>query len=426
MSINRSPINSQHTRGIMSIITILILCISNAFSADFVSLKNHDLNHHQVSSNIEQLDPLLVDLLISEQHRHIKRLVFSLLNPTAPANPKKKMLFIGKPGVGKTQLAQAIAIKTKSLCKLISTANIGNEYQNSASEMLLKETRPFFEIQQPCILIVDEIAKLYRRHSNNNSEDFNTNLALYEILHYCTINPNLIFIGTANDTKNIPDPLKSRFSNAIIQIPQPNAAFRTKIINFYLNDRHNLTPKYLNYLGKITTDLAGRELKEFVNDALDYAYEEGTQTVEARHCDLVIKEMNLNSWSRYFKFLVLTEDQQKSLYSFFQVTQSYVSLALQIYGLIQSRQLYFDQKSTTEQHQLNQATLSRELHNDQKSLTRELNDAQQKFTERLHEDQKKFAIYSQNRQTMHQSLLNRGQRAYWDKNGDIHFKPDND
>ncbi len=137
-----------------------------------------------------------------------------------------RILFVGPPGNGKTTLGQAIAQECNRKIKFIRVSALGDTYQYSR-ERDLKTLLPFIQKNPNAVIVLDELdaIKDYADEPNRTAQ------VLQAIIDICNRKyPNVIFIGTTNDQKIIPQALSSRFSQYIIEIPNPNFNQRVSII----------------------------------------------------------------------------------------------------------------------------------------------------------------------------------------------------
>lgn len=89
----------------------------------------------------------LMDEVLEYAHAGIKDVIETINNP----NKKEsiRMLLVGEPGVGKTTLAQAIAMQTNHLCFMIRAPSLANQYQFSGEQNLIAAISPLFAINEP-------------------------------------------------------------------------------------------------------------------------------------------------------------------------------------------------------------------------------------------------------------------------------------
>lgn len=107
----------------------------NAFaSRNIMSSKNDNV----LTLNDITLDGALAEEVIANRPPIISFYIKALQNPSKLARAERTLLFIGEPGVGKSTLTQAMAIKTQTFFKFIEATEIGNRYQDSGQETLKK------------------------------------------------------------------------------------------------------------------------------------------------------------------------------------------------------------------------------------------------------------------------------------------------
>lgn len=184
-----------------------------------------------------------------------------------------KILLIGPPGVGKSVLAKAIAQKIDRPFVYLHSSLIANEYQNSGSQNLRRIIEDITQNNESCVIIFDEIHCLFDTKKNKNTND-NVSAALWQLLDACSANKNILFIGTSNDLKNMPAPLKSRFNdNFIVEISLPKEQLRERVLNFYL--RNHGSAELISSIAYDTDGFSCRELKDMALEMLAHAFEDG-------------------------------------------------------------------------------------------------------------------------------------------------------
>lgn len=188
----------------------------------------------------------------------------------------KAMMFCGKPGMGKSKLAQAIAISAGIEYIFVECPQLPTSYQSSGATNLAKAIQPALDdLDNPYIIILDELGALM----NNKDESKNANnvspdkafLSLHD--QVVRANPNVFFIGTTNEFEKFPDPVKSRFRK-IFKIKEPSHKDRRVMINYLLSSPQ-LDVQYKDYhvtaLANQTENFSCRDLEDVAQTAVSYA-----------------------------------------------------------------------------------------------------------------------------------------------------------
>lgn len=182
-----------------------------------------------------------------------------------------KLLLIGPPGVGKSDLAKAIARALNRPFIFIQSSLIATEYQNSGAQNLRRIINQVRETSVPYVLIFDEIHSIIDKKKNEQKSDQDSAVALWQLLDECSLNKNILFIGTTNNKNNIPEALKSRFSTSIVCIDLPNEQLRRNIFNYYVGNY--VSPELLSYMVKKTANYCAREIKEIAREMIAHCIE---------------------------------------------------------------------------------------------------------------------------------------------------------
>jgi len=186
----------------------VILTNEELFDADMLSL---DKEHLQ--SIIENAPSIIKSIIGHIKNKQVEQEVI-------------RILFVGPPGNGKTTLAQAIAQECNRPCHFIRASAIGDTYQFSR-ERDLKKLFAYIRCNPNAVIVIDEIDAI-KDHEN---EPNRTAEVLQSIIDVCNKRyPNVAFIATTNDKKLIPPALLSRFSQTIIEIPEPDIELRLRMI----------------------------------------------------------------------------------------------------------------------------------------------------------------------------------------------------
>lgn len=176
-----------------------------------------------------------------------------------------KLLFVGKPGVGKTTLAQVVAQKLGRSAIIIRAPMVGNEYKNSESSNLVRIFEDILQVNQPSVLIIDEINVIAESRKDPDSGDIGGAATLWLLLDMCAQHKHILIIGTSNNATNLPQPLKDRFEGSVIELTEGDTQVRLKILNFYFSQYpHVCSNSYLLKLAQKTKRFSPRQLEALV------------------------------------------------------------------------------------------------------------------------------------------------------------------
>ncbi|HEY4876490.1 MAG TPA: AAA family ATPase, partial [Puia sp.] len=112
----------------------------------------------------------------------------------------RKLLLVGQPGTGKTTLAKVIAAKCKMPYLIAKATLISTEYQNSGDQNLKRIFEKARSLNQPCIVIIDELQALMQKHTNSKDSGSTMLTSLWTLLDDYAQSP-ILFIGTLNYTE---------------------------------------------------------------------------------------------------------------------------------------------------------------------------------------------------------------------------------
>ena len=232
----------------------------------------------------------IINACSSAVAKQILSIINRLKDPNCPSRiAAKKLLIIGPAGVGKSTLAKGIARLAGRPYKFIKATELLTKYQNSGCENITREIRSVIDLNEPYVIIIDEINCLFDDFNKEQEHnDKKTATALWLAIDECCEQDNILFIGITNEDK-MPKPLETRFVNHKIEMSLPSFFARKKIIQYYLKDlHHKISLRQLLYLSARTYGMGGRELEEMVNQALVLAYERNPRLPFVLYTDLKV------------------------------------------------------------------------------------------------------------------------------------------
>jgi len=193
-----------------------------------------------------------------------------------------RIVFTGPPGTAKTTLAEALTLMLNRKFKLIFPVSAMNKYQFCLQQYIDEQIKPLIELDEPCVIVIDEIDQLHAL--TNKDEGVDPVLTLCHCMDECErkdrgrVSPHFIFLATTNHVDKIPPELKSRLR--IVEVKCPDRLLRIEILFDLLfeNNGVDLSQEcdldFINHLAKKTDGLSIRDLKTIVNVAIEEALAE--------------------------------------------------------------------------------------------------------------------------------------------------------
>ncbi|MCX5923592.1 MAG: AAA family ATPase [Candidatus Dependentiae bacterium] len=244
--------------------------------------KQEEIYQDLLTLGIPGARPLSINQTLAEEvltncPREINDTISSI-NQRVFFDNEKDMILHGMSGTGKSCLAQAIAIKTKSPCLFFNAGSISTEYMNSGVQNLNR----IFEYAQrlekslgkPCIIIFDELEALTKKHAGKNNHESNILISFWQELDKLN-NSKIIVIGTMNRTDDLPVQITNRTS--IVEVSLPTDKHREATLDYFLTtkkDKYMLEyPEWITaaYLAKKTKGFSNRDLQNLVARATKQA-----------------------------------------------------------------------------------------------------------------------------------------------------------
>lgn len=269
------------------------------------------------SEHQEPLEEKLVEELIEESPRAIQQIVKVIskrkktndLMQVAPYMTNIHVL-VGAPGVGKSTLAKAIALRCGLHYTFVSLQQLSNQYQHSGQSNLTNILGKLTQKKEARVIILDELQTIIKKR-NRDDYDMEGAEALWKYLDTFKKKRNFLVIATANDLKILPEQVKTRIKGGVHTISLPDQQKREKIINYYLHLHnpslaHLPTPNEITQLGKRTKNFTARDLEQMISKALSNAYD---HSIENNPEGIAIINPQRNDFDSAISFIKLDEER---------------------------------------------------------------------------------------------------------------------
>ena len=181
----------------------------------------------------------------------------------------KGILLFGKPGVGKTHIARAIAGEAGVPFFEISASELNAKYLGESEERI----RAIFEAAEekaPAIIYIDEIDSIAVKRYSDNSNKYGASILnqLLACMDGFSKDSNVIVIAATNHVDTLDDAIlrSGRFDRKIF-IHTPDKEARKLLIEYYALDKLVSSDVNIDRLVDITTGLTGADIKTILNEA---------------------------------------------------------------------------------------------------------------------------------------------------------------
>ena len=193
----------------------------------------------------------------------------------------KGILLFGKPGVGKTHIARAIAGEAEVPFFEISASELNAKYLGESEERI----RSIFkaaEEKAPAIIYIDEIDSIAVKRYSNNSNKYGASILnqLLACMDGFSKDSNVIVIAATNHENALDDAiLRSGRFDRKIYIHTPDKEARRQLIDYYSSDKQVSDEVNIERLVDITVGLTGADIKTILNEAALLSVRRGEEKI---------------------------------------------------------------------------------------------------------------------------------------------------
>lgn len=228
-------------------------------SPDISEFDNNNIAESD-SSEFHNDDIAELEMVFESSPEEAQQIVSYLKNNNAYKKKRGYIVFVGKPGVGKTTMAKAIAYKMSLEgwgCQHFTSSDFIKSNRNQTGMYLKQKLEAAAFSFRPTIVIIDEINGLLENTHSENHDTDSTSKALWSFLDEQKNNPQFFLIGTANDISKLPQALQNRLMGRIIEFPTITS-MESRIKSL----RGNLIQAGLKFDKEITDAFLESELKK--------------------------------------------------------------------------------------------------------------------------------------------------------------------
>lgn len=260
--------------------------------------------------------------LVAASLKNMPRLLRGIFNYLKMHNEKNvipschRFILVGKPGTGKTTLAQAIAHSLGYEELLVHASTLFGKYRNQTAVRLREVFDSVKGDQSPKVIIIDELHKLFENYAYKRADDSANATAFWNQLdQFERDNHNIIVIGTANSVEKLPPEIKSRFHGKIIEMPLPNVHQRERALKQALmhdtavRRTQSVNSAFLNQLSKRLKKFSLRDVQLLIDTAKMFRYAELKTKrnvlirLQKRHFEQALQKLESENKTNIYKMI---------------------------------------------------------------------------------------------------------------------------
>ncbi len=327
----------------------------------------HEFVNMVIDNSSEEIQ-LIIDVLASAQNDDV-----------VPQN----LLLYGKPGCGKTTLAEAIALKTNRMFRIVHGPLVGDQYQNSGAQDIATVFHELIVYGKPCVLIIDEVTAFTKTYDTDSKEnhDKKTTEAFWSLLDIAKDYPNILVVMTTNDIEKVPQQIKSRLDCPPIEIKLPEKALKILALKAALPKGHGCSDRDLEIIASCAKNFPLRDLSNVVKYARMHAQRD-KENVAFAHFEKAFNSHSIwISWPwRWLPRFKLPENPKELLWKTASFLWQATPVALTVANMyVQYKQAQRSHAMAKKHHAENKA-----MHIDSVGRQERLHDAQISHSMKLH------------------------------------------